>query len=57
MAGQWEEQSENVFHLRRRLTEEEALPIGPVIDVRGTREATDRLLAVSMWLPRQWFEN
>ncbi len=38
-----------MFHLRRRLTDAEAAPIGPVLDVRGTPEAHRRLRA----LPRK----
>ncbi len=49
--GEWTEFSpgSGVFHLRRRLTGVEAAPIGPVLDVRGTREAQRRLRA----LPRK----
>lgn len=39
--GQWEEQH-GAYHVRRRLTDREALLVGPVEDVRGTDEAKRR---------------
>lgn len=51
--GEWSEMG-GAFHLRRRLTEAEAAPIGPVVDVRGTAEAERRLAAVRHLLPTGW---
>jgi hypothetical protein len=52
--GEWSEYSPDarVFHLRRRLTDAEAVPIGPVRDVRGTPEAHRRLRAMPRKLLR-----
>ena len=38
-AGEWVEQRENILHLRRRLTLQEAKRTGPPRDIRGTPEA------------------
>lgn len=51
VAGQWEEFTGKAFHVRRRLTLEEQTPIGPAVDVRGTREALNRLNAVRIVMP------
>jgi hypothetical protein len=40
--GQWEEWSGYAYHIRRRLSYNEAILVGPVIDVRGTPEAEER---------------
>jgi hypothetical protein len=51
VAGQWEEFTGKAFHIRRRLTLEEQMPIGPAVDVRGTQEALNRINAVRIVLP------
>ena len=44
LAGEWEERGDVAFHLRRRLShKEEALIVPPVIDIRGTPEAWERV--------------
>lgn len=43
--GEWEEWHKS-FHLRRRLSAEEAKSIGPVVDIRGTIEAWSRFDAL-----------
>lgn len=56
MLGEWEEWTGKAYHVRRRLSPEEEAVIGPAIDVRGTREALERveaLLAKSPFLNRQ----
>ena len=40
--GEWREMGGRAFHLRRRLTTAEACGVGPVLDVRGTKEAAER---------------
>jgi hypothetical protein len=49
--GQWEEEGNRTFHLRRRLSREEQRSVGPVIDVRGTPEATRRYARAQRYLP------
>lgn len=49
--GEWEEYTGKAFHLRRRLTLEEAEPIGPAVDVRGTPEQMRRFEAMRLVLP------
>lgn len=51
---EWTDFTGRAFHLRRRLTAEEAAPIGPVVDVRGTAEAERRLAEVRHLLPAGW---
>lgn len=48
--GQWTEIGEIAVHLRRRLTEEEAAAVGPVVDVRGTWEGTKRINRIRKYL-------
>ena len=48
--GEWEELGKGFFHLRRRLSDEEAELVGPVVDVRGTEEAGRRVWAVRKWV-------
>ena len=59
-AGQWEEwtgpANGSAYHLRRRLSESEAASVGPVVDVRGTSEARQRLYPVRHLLPPGWTE-
>ena len=50
-AGEWEEWTGYALHLRRRLTEEEAAQIGPVVDVRGTREGQQRCAKMRRYVP------
>jgi hypothetical protein len=40
-----------VVHLRRRLTEDEARDIGPVLDIRGTADAYERMAVARLYLP------
>ena len=54
--GQWEEIGQKAFHLRRRLTHEEAKRVGGVLDIRGTGEAMRRFDAVKPYLPLGWTE-
>lgn len=55
--GEWEEQSEIAFHLRRRLTPMEQLSVGPARDLRGTREGEERLSRAWKWLPLSMRES
>ena len=55
--GEWTEMGRKAFHLRRRLSAHEAASVGPVVDIRGTREAMDRLDRVRQWLPAGWAES
>ena len=50
--GEWPELTDRAYHLRRRLTTEEAARIGPVRDVRGMPEAMRRFHAVQAYIPR-----
>ena len=50
--GEWREVGAlGVVHLRRRLSVDEAERVGPVVDVRGTWEATKRLNRMRRYLP------
>jgi hypothetical protein len=51
--GEWFEEGDIAWHLRRRLTETEAMRVGPVIDVRRTWEGTKRRNAIRRYLPRE----
>lgn len=44
-AGEWEEWG-NAYHLRRRLSAQEQVQIGPTRDLRGTEEGWARLRAI-----------
>jgi hypothetical protein len=62
-AGEWTEAwqrgprpGNKAFHVRRRLTPEEAAQVGDVVDVRGTPEVDRRLAVVRRWLPKDWTE-
>ena len=47
--GQWIEEggaNKRTYHLRRRLTADEAALVGPLRDIRGTQEERDRLTAL-----------
>lgn len=48
---QWEELI-SAIHVRRRLTEQEAVAIGPALDLRGTMEAKWRAKAMGEFLMR-----
>lgn len=50
-AGEWTEDRPRAFHLRRRLTLEEAKNIGPAVDCRRTPEAMKRFSAMKAILP------
>jgi hypothetical protein len=54
--GEWHEWSGKAYHVRRRLSEDEQKLVGPVIDIRGTVEATMRLMPVQRILPANWGE-
>lgn len=41
--GEWTEWTGRAYHVRRRLTPDEQVEIGEVIDVRGTTEGTERV--------------
>lgn len=49
-AGEWAERGNGVFHLQRRLTIAEAELVGPVVDVRRTREGQRRFAAMRPFL-------
>jgi hypothetical protein len=49
--GEWTEDAPRVFHLRRRLTVSEAARVGPVVDVRGTSDARERVRQLTKVLP------
>ena len=55
--GEWRIWSGYAFHIRRRLTSEEAMLVGPVVDVRRTSEARRRLAVVSRFLPTGYRED
>lgn len=42
------------YHVRRRLSFEEAGRVGPVVDVRDTEEGRARMDAVKRYIPREW---
>lgn len=44
--GEWEEIGNRTYHIRRRLSKEEAEIVGPVVDIRGTPEVNARLQSV-----------
>ena len=54
--GEWEERGIKAFHVRRRLTDVEAITVGGVCDVRGTPEARTRFAAMAPHLPPWWTE-
>jgi hypothetical protein len=55
--GEWDEKGASALHLRRRLSEEEAALVGPVLDVRGTDEARHRAYAVRRWIVMAGMED
>ena len=57
--GQWEQYRNETYHVRRRLTPREQVPIGDAIDIRNTPEAERRAAAMQRFLPsymRNWKE-
>ena len=55
--GEWGEEGDIAYHVRRRLTLDEQERVGEVVDVRGTPEAQRRLDAVRPWLPLGYSEE
>ena len=49
--GQWEEWSGFAYHVRRRLSKDEQMLTGDVIDVRGTPDVEVRYKEVEPYLP------
>ena len=49
---EWEEWTGYALHIRRRLTDEEAEPIGEVLDIRGTPEARARAVRMGQEIER-----
>jgi len=45
--GEWHEWTGVAYHVRRRLSEVEMPMVGPVLDIRGTPEAMERLKAIA----------
>jgi hypothetical protein len=56
-AGEWTEEGINTFHLRRRLTVDEAELVGPVVDVRRTEEGARRVGAMLPWIIKAGCED
>lgn len=54
--GEWIELGGRAVHVRRRLSAEEEALVGPVIDIRGTAEAAERLWKVAKLLPIRYRE-
>jgi hypothetical protein len=56
--GEWDEYGGYAFHVRRRLSIEEAATVGPVVDVRGTEDGRRRCAALRRYvLPAMWAEE
>ena len=49
--GEWREVGTRACHIRRRLSDVEAVQVGPVRDLRGDRESLTRLWRALQWLP------
>lgn len=49
--GEWVEPGLLALHVRRRLTQEEAEAVGPVLDIRGTADAEARMRVMRLYLP------
>jgi len=49
--GEWMDVTEIAVHLRRRLSHREQLLVGPVVDIRGTPEAAERVAVVAKQCP------
>lgn len=54
--GEWIEYGTSAVHVRRRLSAEEERLVGPVIDIRGTPEAAQRLWKVARLVPKTYRE-
>jgi hypothetical protein len=50
--GEWHEWTGYAYHIRRRLSLEEAVLIGPVEDIRGTPDARHRAERVRKYIQR-----
>lgn len=55
--GQWRENRGRAYHIRRRLTDNEAALVGPLLDIRNTIEADGRARAVALHLPPAFAEQ
>lgn len=51
-AGEWTEDRELAFHLRRRLTPKEQERVGEALDCRTTEEGVERLRRIAPVLPQ-----
>jgi len=49
--GHWEESGVKAYHIRRRLSAAEEALIGPACDLRGSKEAEERLSKAWRYLP------
>ena len=49
--GEWSEDRSPFFHLRRRLSAEEGLRVGPALDCRTGEEGMRRLREIAAFLP------
>ena len=52
--GEWIEATDLAFHLRRRLTVDEAWQTGPVVDVRGTPDGQRRCERMRRLVPAEY---
>ncbi len=50
--GEWHEWSGYAYHVRRRLSAEEQLVVGPAVDCRGTDEWQKRYEAMAEFIPK-----
>jgi hypothetical protein len=55
--GEWREIGDIAVHLRRRLTEAEAARVGPVVDVRRTKDGMKRRNAMRRYLPAAFHQT
>jgi len=51
LLGYWQEWTDQAYHVRCRLSQDEERGIGPAIDIRGTQEAQDRYQSARAFLP------
>lgn len=51
MLGEWTEDRPRAFHLRRRLSWDEEMRVGPALDCRNGDEGAKRLKAIAAFLP------
>ncbi len=54
--GEWHQWTGKAYHIRRRLTLQEQLEVGQVVDVRGTPEYAERLAPFLHVLPPGYAE-